>query len=97
VALIDWADRSAAEVILQAVVLGQVDDSTAKPWGPGDDHFHQAISAFLYQWARRPRFEAFQVVREQWVLRSHEIRDLLSRNSVPFGFRPVDSHQGRRC
>src|SRR5215213_9411301 len=42
-----------------------------------------------------PRFEAFQVVREQWVLRSHEIRDLLSRNSVPFGFRPVDSHQGR--
>jgi thioredoxin reductase (NADPH) len=90
VLLINWGDRSTAEPILQASALGQIDDWTAKPWGPGDELFHQAISGFLNEWARlhRPRFEAFRVVGEQWAPRSHEIRDLLSRNSIPFGFYP---------
>jgi thioredoxin reductase (NADPH) len=97
VVLINWGDRSTAGPILQASALGQIDDWTAKPWGPGDEFFHQAISGFLNEWARlhRPRFEAFRVVGEQWAPRSHEIRDLLSRNSIPFGFYPVDSEQGR--
>jgi thioredoxin reductase (NADPH) len=97
VLLIHWGDRSTAEPILQASALGQIDDWTAKPWGPGDEFFHQAISGFLNEWARlhRPQFEVFQVVGEQWVPRSHEIRDLLSRNSIPFGFYPVDSEEGR--
>ena len=97
VLLINWGDRSTAEPILQASALGQIDDWTAKPWGPGDEFFHQAISGFLNEWARlhRPQFEVFQVVGEQWVPRSHEIRDLLSRNSIPFGFYPVDSEEGR--
>jgi thioredoxin reductase (NADPH) len=97
VVLINWGDRSTAGPILQASALGQIDDWTAKPWGPGDEFFHQAISGFLNEWARlhRPRFEAFRIVGEQWAPRSHEIRDLLSRNSIPFGFYPVDSEQGR--
>jgi thioredoxin reductase (NADPH) len=97
VLLINWGDRSTAEPILQASALGQIDDWTAKPWGPGDEFFHQAISGFLNEWARlhRPRFEVFQVVGDQWAPRSHEIRDLLSRNSIPFGFYPVNSDEGR--
>jgi CheY-like chemotaxis protein len=97
VVLINWGDRSTAEPILQASALGQIDDWMAKPWGPGDEFFHQAISGFLNEWARlhRPRFEVFRVVGEQWAPRSHEIRDLLSRNSIRSGFYPVDSEQGR--
>jgi hypothetical protein len=54
-------------------------------------------AGFLNEWARlhRPRFEVFRVVGEQWAPRSHEIRDLLGRNGIPFGFYPVDSRQGR--
>jgi thioredoxin reductase (NADPH) len=37
----------------------------------------------------------YEVVCAQWAPRSHELRDLLSRNSIPFGFYPVDSQQGR--
>jgi thioredoxin reductase (NADPH) len=97
VVLINWGDRSTAEPILRAAALGQIDDWTAKPWGPGDELFHHAISGFLSEWARlhRPRFEAFHVVGEQWAPRSHELRDLLSRNSIPFGFYPVDSSEGQ--
>jgi hypothetical protein len=43
--------------------------------------------------ASRP--EVMRVVGEQWSARSHEIRDLLSRNVVPFGFYPGDAGAGR--
>ncbi len=32
---------------------------------------------------------------EEWSARSHEIRDLLSRNVVPFGFYPADAGPGK--
>jgi thioredoxin reductase (NADPH) len=96
--LIDWGDRSTAEPILQAATLGQIDDWIDKPTQPGDERFHQAISGFLYEWAQLqgPRFQAVRVVGVQWSTRSHELRDLLSRNSIPFGFYPVDAEQGQR-
>jgi thioredoxin reductase (NADPH) len=96
--LIDWGDRSTAEPILQAATFGQIDDWIDKPTQPGDERFHQAIGGFLYEWARLhgPRFQAVRVVGDRWSARSHELRDLLSRNSIPFGFYPVDSPQGRR-
>ncbi|MGY1688112.1 FAD-dependent oxidoreductase [Geodermatophilus sp. SYSU D00867] len=93
--LITWHDRSTAPV-LPVSVLRQIDWVT-KPWQPGDEHFHQAIGQFLYQWAlpNRPRFLAARVVGERWTARSHEIRDLLSRNSVAYGFHDVASEEGR--
>jgi hypothetical protein len=68
VLLINWGDRSTAEPVLQASALGRIDDWAARPWGPGDEFFHQASSGFLNEWARlhRPRFEVFRVVGEQW-------------------------------
>jgi thioredoxin reductase (NADPH) len=91
VVLINWDDRSTAEPILQASALGQIDDWAAKPWGPGDEFFHQAISGFLNEWARLHRPVRGLPGRGRAVgTPSHEIRDLLGRNSIPFGFYPVD-------
>jgi len=96
--LVDWGDSTVEEPILQAVTFDQIDDWITKPAQPGDEGFHHAISGFLYEWARlhRPRFEAVRVVGDQWSARSHELRDMLSRNSIPFGFYPVDLEEGRR-
>jgi thioredoxin reductase (NADPH) len=95
--LIDWGDRSTGEPILQAATFGQIDDWIAKPTQSGDERFHQTVSGFLYEWARlqRPQFQAVRVVGDQWSARSHELRDLLSRNSIPFGFYPVGSQAGQ--
>jgi thioredoxin reductase (NADPH) len=38
----------------------------------------------------------YRIVGEQWTPRSHDLRDLLSRNGVPFAFYPVDSPQGQQ-
>jgi hypothetical protein len=55
----DLRRGSAPNPILQALAPGQIDDWTAKPWRPGDEFFHQAISGFLNEWVRlhRLRFE----------------------------------------
>ena len=93
--LITWGDRSTAPV-LSASVLRQI-DWIPKPWRPGDEHFHQAIGQWLYEWAlpHRPRFVAARIVGERWSARSHELRDLLSRSSVAFDFLDVSSEEGR--
>jgi thioredoxin reductase (NADPH) len=83
-----WGDRRAGEETPRAWTLGQVDDWITAPSGPGDEHFHQGVSAFLHTWAERRGGgpEALQIVGERWSTRAHQIRDLLSRNNVRFGF-----------
>ncbi len=94
--LIGWGDQASAPV-LRASALRQIDDWIARPWQPGDEHFHEAIARSLHRWSvsHRPGFLTARVVGERWSTRSHEIRDLLSRNSVPFAFLDVDSEEGR--
>ena len=89
--------RAAPQAILQAIALGHIDDYVARPVTVPDERFHLAVTELLEVWAstNRPRFEFVQVVGEEWSARSHEVRDLLDRNAVPFGFYPVDSEQGQ--
>jgi thioredoxin reductase (NADPH) len=100
--LVPWGERSVSEAVRRAAVLGQFDFWTLKPWRSPDEEFHSVIGAALREWARsaqprgaQPRFEVVRVVGEQWAARSHEIRDLLSRNNVPHGFYSVSSDRAR--
>jgi thioredoxin reductase (NADPH) len=97
VLMFDWVARGAAESMVPAWTLGQLDDWIPKPVEPGDEHFHQGVSAFLYGWAQqhRPVAELVQVVARRSSPRSYEIRDVLSRNSVRYGFHEPDSATGR--
>src|SRR5215217_3911968 len=96
-ALLTWGDLQVGDRLVRAAVLGQVDDWGLKPWQPGDEGFHQLVVGLLYEWAQlhRPGFQAVQVVGEQWSARAHELRDLLARNKVLYGFLPADSEEGR--
>jgi thioredoxin reductase (NADPH) len=67
-------------------------------WSP-DERFHRVITESLEEWWRE------QGGRSGWVMvtmigddpspRVHELRDLLTRSSVPFDFYPSDSPEGR--
>ena len=95
--LTDWGYGPAPEAILRAIELGHIDDYVNRPVMAPDERFHLAVTQLLEGWAstNRPRYELVRVVGEEWTARSHEIRDLLDRNAVPFGFYPVDSEQGQ--
>ena len=96
VLLVEWGDRETSEPIQEALALGQIDAYVAKPSATPDETFHRAVTELLEEWARShvPGFEAVRVVGEEWSARSHEIRDLLGRNGLPFGFYAAGSERG---
>ena len=95
--LIDGGYGPPPEPILQAIALGHIDAYAARPATVPDEEFHLAVTELLEEWARSnlPRPEVMRVVGEEWSARSHEIRDLLSRNVVPFGFYPAGGGPGK--
>jgi thioredoxin reductase (NADPH) len=84
--------------LLRALALGQADLSILKGWVSPEEWLYPQIQAVLSAWsiAHRPHHEHVQIVGEQWSPRSHDLRDLLTRNTVPFGFYDADSDEGRR-
>jgi thioredoxin reductase (NADPH) len=98
VMLVSWGDRSAPQAILTGCAVGQIEFFITKPWHTAtDERFHSEVAGFLYEWARlqRPVYEAVRIVGERWAPRSHELRDLLGRNGVAYGFYEADSEEGR--
>jgi thioredoxin reductase (NADPH) len=85
------------ESILQAIALGHIDAYTPRPATVPDEVFHLAVTELLEKWVRSnlPQAEVMRVVGEEWSARSHEIRDLLSRNVIPFGFYPAGAGPGK--
>jgi hypothetical protein len=78
------------------MTLGQADYHIIKPWMLEQD-LYRAVSEFLAEWAKDQEagFELFHIVGQSDARSSYELREMLTRFSVPFGFYAVDSEQGR--
>jgi thioredoxin reductase (NADPH) len=97
VLLITWGDQASMKAVVQATVLGDLDAYMVRPGTPPDEVFHRSVTEQLGEWARSnlPGIEVVRVVGEEWAARSHELRELLGRNGVPFSFYPADSPEGQ--
>ena len=95
--LIQRAYGPPPEPILQAIALGHIDAYAGRPATVPAEEFHLTVTELLAKWARSslPGPEVMRVVGAESSARSHEIRDLLSRNVVPFGFYPDGTGPGR--
>ena len=95
--LITWGPTN-TEAVVQATVLGDLDTYLVKPGAARDERFHRMITEQLGEWGRsiRPGLEVVRIVGEAWAPRSHELRELLGRNGVPFGFYAADGADGQR-
>ena len=89
-------DYTAANPIVPAMTLGQIDYHLVKPWSPELGLF-PAVSGFLADWAQSqaPSVAMFRVVGPAASARAHEVRDFLTRLSMPYTFHPADSAEGR--
>lgn len=97
--LITWGDRSTPAPFLEAAALGWLEFYLNKPtWSP-DEHFHQVIAGSLEEWWRehggRSEGLVVRVIGDERSARVHELRDLLARSSVPFGFYSSDGPEGQ--
>ena len=92
-AVVRWGDFASSQPVLDALARGEVDRWMLRPEYVGDEEFHRAITEMLSDWssALRPGYEAVQIIGETWSRRAVELRDRMSRNSVPFGFYDLET------
>jgi thioredoxin reductase (NADPH) len=89
---------SELETLQRATALGRIDFWVVKGWVTPEEWLYPQVQEALTAWTRanRARHVVYRIVGEQWAPRSHELRDMLTRNSVPFEFYPVASVKGRQ-
>jgi thioredoxin reductase (NADPH) len=86
------------EALQRVTALGRIDAWVLKGTTSPEELVYPHVQEALTAWtkANRPRHEVVRIVGEQWDQRSHDLRDALSRNTVPFGFYAVESDMGRQ-
>jgi thioredoxin reductase (NADPH) len=89
---------SELETLQRATALGRIDFWVVKGWVTPEEWLYPQVQEALSTWtkAHRLRHVVYRIVGERWAPRSHRLRDMLTRNSVPFEFYAVDSEEGRR-
>jgi thioredoxin reductase (NADPH) len=92
-----WSDDETTAAIREAMLYGRIDYYVLQPSAAPDEYFHRTICELLLEWQRSdpeaPR--EVTVVADPEAPKSHEIRNLLSRNGVPYAFHACDSDAGR--
>ena len=90
-------DYSSSSPAVQAMALGRTDYHLARPWAD-DEIMYRAMSDYLASWTREqePSFELFRIVAAEDDPRVLQLRDVMTRMSMPFGVYPVDSEAGQR-
>jgi thioredoxin reductase (NADPH) len=81
----------------RATALSRIDFSVVKGWVTPEEWLYPLVQEALSAWtvANQPRHVVYRIVGERWSPRSHQLRDLLTRNGVPFEFHPAGSERGQ--
>jgi thioredoxin reductase (NADPH) len=96
--LIDRGDWSSAHPVVSAMALGQVDYHLYNPWHPLERILYPAVSDFLSAWDKSQDAPVVpvRIVGDRSSPRSHELRDTLTRVSVPYWYYHQDSTPARQ-
>src|SRR5438067_4353106 len=88
VLLTAYADTDAA---IDAINKARIDNYLMKPWEP--DQLYSSLDELLDDWQSGfvPPFEGIRVIGHRWSPKSHDLRDFLGRNLVPFKWLDLDA------
>ncbi|KPK61983.1 MAG: chemotaxis protein CheY [Gemmatimonas sp. SG8_38_2] len=83
VLLTAYADTDAA---IRAINEVHIDHYLLKPWDPPEEKLYPVLTDLLDDWrsAYRPPFDGIRVVGNRWDPASHQVREFLARNSIPY-------------
>lgn len=84
-----YADTDAA---IQAINEVELDHYLMKPWDPPDQNLYPVLDDLLDDWvANTPApFDGIRVVGTTWSPGTHEVKDFLARNQVPYRFLDIE-------
>ena len=87
-----YADTDAA---IRAINTTQIDYYLMKPWDPPEESLYPVLDDLLDDWLAsfRPPFEGIRVIGNRWSPHSHQLKDFLARNQVPFEWLDIELSQ----
>jgi thioredoxin reductase (NADPH) len=95
VLLTAYADTDAA---ISAINTVDLDHYLLKPWSPPEQLLYPVVDALLEAWAASgdAPTDLVRLVGHRWSAPSHEVREFLTRNGVPYTWLPADEAEGAR-
>ena len=92
VLLTAYADTDAA---IRAINKVQIDYYLLKPGDPPEERLYPVLTDLLDDWRAtyRPPFEGIRVVGNQWAPASHQVKDFLARNCIPYLWLDVEESE----
>ncbi len=87
-----YADTDAA---IRAINTTQIDYYLMKPWDPPEEKLYPVLNDLLDDWLANfhPPFEGIRVVGNRWSPHSHDIKDFLARNQIPYQWLDIESSE----
>lgn len=92
VLLTAYADTDAA---IKAINEVQLDHYLMKPWDPPEDRLYPVLDELLDDWmaAQPADYEGIRVIGHRWSAASHDIKDFLARNILPYHWFDVETDE----
>lgn len=93
-----WGEPRIAQLVLQAMAIGDVHSYVLRPWIEGDELFHRSIAELVQDWSRAdPRnMREVVIVADRHSGRAFEVSNLLQRNRIPYAFRERGSDESEQ-
>ncbi|MEH1804337.1 FAD-dependent oxidoreductase [Nostoc sp.] len=84
-----YADTDAA---IKSINSARLDYYLLKPWNPPEERLYPVLDDLLDDWLAgfRPPFEGIRVIGNRWSPFSHQVKDFLARNQVPFKWLDIE-------
>ncbi len=85
-----YADTNAA---IAAINTAKVHYYLLKPWDPPEEKLYPVLDDLLEDWQAeyRPAYNGLRVLGTRWSPASHQLKDFLGRNQVPYQWTDVES------
>src|SRR5678815_2105896 len=83
---------SDTEAAVRAINEAHLDHYLQKPWDPPEERLFPAVDDLLSTWQAdyRPEVTGLRLVGYQWSPRSHEVKDFLACNLIPYRWFDID-------
>ncbi|MEL6262553.1 MAG: FAD-dependent oxidoreductase [Cyanobacteria bacterium J06626_6] len=85
-----YADTDAA---ISAINDARLDYYLLKPWDPPEEKLYPVLDDLIQDWQAsfKPAFKGVKVISDRWSAASHDLRDFLSRNQIPYRWLDIET------
>ncbi|MBO3459386.1 FAD-dependent oxidoreductase [Aetokthonos hydrillicola Thurmond2011] len=92
VLLTAYADTEAA---ISAINKARLDYYLLKPWDPPQELLYPVLNDLLEDWliSFNPPFQGIRIICSRWSPKSHQIKDFLARNHIPYLLLDIEKEQ----